>query len=257
LSKLTSALQGILNHAGVALTAKWRLEGLAAALHLRRLFRKFSIDAVLDVGANQGQYRDFLRREVGYTGWVISFEPSPEPLSVLQHRAAADPRWHVIDKALGNQKGILPLNVAARSTFSSLLRPRFDQTEFAYADRQTVRKVEVEVVTLDDLLPAIAVELGVRRPFLKLDTQGYDLSVIQGADQSLRSIAALQVELSVIPIYEGMPTYLETIASLNALGFSLSNLFPVAMDSEGRLIEFDCVMIRPELARGPMAATIA
>ena len=104
------------------------------------------------------------------------------------------------------------------------------------------------MVTLDDLLPAIAVELGVRRPFLKLDTQGYDLSVIQGADQSLRSIAVLQVELSVIPIYEGMPTYLETIASLNALGFSLSNLFPVAMDSEGRLIEFDCVMIRPEMA---------
>ena len=253
-NKVISALQGVLNNAGVSLTATWRLEQRAAALHIRELFHRYSIDAVLDVGANEGQFHNFLRQEVGYTGWVVSFEPAPAPLSVLRNRVAADPRWRLVDKALGPQSGAQPLHVAAHSTLSSFFPPRFDQTEFAYEGRQIVQTIEVEVVRLDDLLPGIAAELGFRRPFLKLDTQGYDLAVIQGANDSLSSIAALQIELSVVPLYQGTATYEETIASLNARGFRLSNLFPVAIDADLRLIEFDCVMIRPELHQFPCAA---
>jgi hypothetical protein len=41
---------------------------------------------------------------------------------------------------------------------------------------------------------------------------------------------ALQTEVAVHPIYEGVPTYLEAISHLNTLGFDLTGLFPVARD---------------------------
>ena len=45
------------------------------ALHLRELLARLEIDCVLDVGANAGQYYDFLRDRVLYDGAIISFEP--------------------------------------------------------------------------------------------------------------------------------------------------------------------------------------
>lgn len=243
---LEAAAKRLLGRYGLTLTATWRLGRRDAALHLKEVFGRYGVDCVLDVGANEGQFRDFLRREVEYYGWIVSFEPAPRPLATLQQRALVDKKWRIIGRALGASKGTATLNVAAHSTLSSLLLPRFDQTRHSFANRQTVETLQVAVGTLDEELPIIMSELGVGRPFLKLDTQGFDLEVIKGSAQTIRSLVGLQVELSVIPLYEGMPNYVETIAALNALGFHLSNLFFVAGERDLRLVEFDCVMVQPQ-----------
>jgi hypothetical protein len=85
--------------------------------------------------------------------------------------------------------------------------------------------------------------LGFERPYLKLDTQGFDMEVLRGGSECLSTVRALQTEASVIGIYKGMPTYMETISYLNERGFHLSGLYPVGRDSSLRLVEFDCVMI--------------
>jgi hypothetical protein len=79
---------------------------------------------------------------------------------------------------------------------------------------------------------------------LKLDTQGYDRTVLDGARSALRGILTLQLELSVQPIYKDVPTYLEVIPQLNSMGFELSGLFPVALDRNLKVIELDAVMVR-------------
>ena len=77
-----------------------------------------------------------------------------------------------------------------------------------------------------------------------MDTQGYDLEVLKGADQSLSDIAAVQTELSCLRLYKQMPGYVEVLEALNERGFQLSgSASPVNQDTSLRIIEADCVMI--------------
>ncbi len=98
---------------------------------------------------------------------------------------------------------------------------------------------------------------GLPRPriFLKMDTQGWDAHVLEGAGETLADVVALQSEVSVIPIYHGMRSLLASLASYQALGFELTQLFPVTFDADGlRVIEYDCVLCRPA-ARATAAAS--
>src|SRR5581483_998862 len=108
----------------------------------------------------------------------------------------------------------------------------------------------VQVRTLKSVLPELQARFAFRRPYLKLDTQGYDLEVMRGAGETLSSaIAALQTETSMIAIYKGMPNYLEVIQFLNQRGFEVTALQPVARDRLLRVAELDCVMRNTGLLR--------
>src|SRR5438128_6981528 len=81
------------------------------ALHLRELLARLEIDCVLDVGANVGQYHDFLRDKVLYEGLIVSFEPIGRHVELLKSRARAERDWHIEGYALGPREGTLPINV--------------------------------------------------------------------------------------------------------------------------------------------------
>ncbi|MBS0523463.1 MAG: FkbM family methyltransferase [Proteobacteria bacterium] len=110
------------------------------------------------------------------------------------------------------------------------------------------RTETVAVRTVDQVVPELRKRLGFRRPYLKLDTQGFDIEVLEGARQSLPGIPALQSEASVIGIYKGMPGYMDTIRYLGDSGFDVTGFYPVSRDRSLRLIEFDCVMINRSMA---------
>src|SRR6476660_4187567 len=81
------------------------------ALHLRELLARLHIDCVLDVGANAGQYHDFLRHRVLFQGTIISFEPVARHVDLLRERAKEDPAWHVEGYALGARNEQMEINV--------------------------------------------------------------------------------------------------------------------------------------------------
>lgn len=226
----------------------WRLDLLPQATHLSRLFKLLEIDCVLDVGANIGQYRDFLRIEVGYRGSIVSFEPIPENVEILRKRALSDPMWTIHEYALGAERGVATFNVMTASTFSSFLTPSHSETDQFREQNKIERAISVEVQKLDDVLPALLREIGSGRPFLKMDTQGYDLQVIEGGKTVIQDVAALQTEASVTPIYSGMPDYVTTIRTLEALGFCVSGFFPLQPERVLRLVEFDCYMVNKQFA---------
>lgn len=229
---------------GLSLMPAWRLEHHEAASHLRRLFKLYDVDLVLDVGANVGQYRDFLRHHVGYTGWIASFEPAPDTFARLQASSRGDSRWKVFQTALGAEPGTATFNISVASTLSSFHAPDFSQSDHAASKRETVRQIEVAVDTVDQLLPRLLESLPARHPYLKMDTQGFDLEVLRGAEHSLPFLAGLQFEGSVIPLYQNMPPFTDMLAYLTDRGFALSDMFPVTKDPALKLIEFDCVMVR-------------
>ena len=238
---------------GYTVVPDWQLDRFAQARYLARLFETLAIDCVLDVGANRGQYRDFLRQEVSYTGWVISFEPVPALGAHLAQRAQADPRWQVEPVALGATPGTATLNVMASDTFSSFLAPNAAGAAMFATRNRVAEQAEVPVHTLDARLPDLLARTGCSRPYLKLDTQGYDLAVIEGAATCLPKILALQTEASVTPIYEDAPDFATVIRQLEARGFALSGMFPNNPDHFPRMIEFDCHMLnQSQLGAAPL-----
>jgi FkbM family methyltransferase len=213
------------------------------ALHLRELLARLEIDCVFDVGANVGQYHDFLRDRVLFDGPIVSFEPVSRHVELLRERARADRDWHIEGYALGARDGSLPINVMASDQFSSFLEPDNSRMREFESLNVPCHVENVAVRTLDVVLPELRQRLGFERPYLKLDTQGFDLEVLQGATKSLGSVRALQTEASVIGIYKGMPGYVDTIRYLDDRGFDITGFYPVSRDSSLRLVEFDCVMI--------------
>jgi FkbM family methyltransferase len=213
------------------------------ALHLRELLARSAIDCVLDVGANVGQYHDFLRDKVLYEGPIISFEPVSRHVELLRERAQADGDWHIEGYALGAKDGSLPINVMVSDQFSSFLEPDNSRVRDFEGLNVPCHVETVTVRTLDVVLPALRKRLGFERPYLKLDTQGFDIEVLQGSRDSLGAVRALQTEASVIGIYKGMPGYVEIIRYLDEHGFDITGFYPVSRDSSLRLVEFDCVMI--------------
>lgn len=213
------------------------------ALHLRQLFERLDIDCVLDVGANIGQYRDFLREKVLYDGPIVSFEPVGKHVQLLKARAQADSDWYIEGYALGASEGTLPINVMVSDQFSSFLEPDNSRVHDFDALNTPCGVENVTVHMLDIVLPVLRERLNFDRPYLKLDTQGFDMQVLQGAKESLAAMRALQTEASVIGIYKGMPGYMDTIHHLGERGFDVTGFYPVSRDASLRLVEFDCVMI--------------
>jgi len=215
--------------------------------HLLRVFQAYRIDTVLDVGANEGQFARLIRKW-GYGGEIHSFEPVKRSYGKLSEYAADDPAWKAHNFALGNEPGTAKINVLRSSTLSSMLSINKFATQKWVDDTQFSHQEVVDVRTLDDFITehhAIAD----KRIFLKLDTQGYDLEVFRGADKSLDRICCLLSEVSLIPIYDGMPTYLEALSAYQSRGFSISGIYPLSKN-EGDLsvIEMDCVLVNKRLS---------
>lgn len=215
----------------------------------KRLLDVDGISVVLDVGAHIGQYAEQLR-SIGYAGRIVSFEPMTAAHEVLAAKANNDDLWQTHPIALGDRNGVEQLNIAGNSQSSSILdmRPRHAQAapESAYVDRQPI-----EVRRLDSLFDWICAPDD--RVFLKIDTQGYERYVLDGARACLARVATLQLEMSLMPLYEGELSADDLHRLLDAEGFRLVGLEPgFADESTGELLQVDGIF-----QRAPAAAEAA
>lgn len=210
------------------------------------------IDCVLDVGANIGQFHEFLRLHVGYAGRVVSFEPVREMFDGLREAARAEPSWSVHPLALGDRDGTAEIRVMAERTLSSLLPPNEEKLramgyEKYLRETQVARTEQIALRRLDAIFPEV-VPVDAARVFMKTDTQGYDMSVVRGASGCLERLPAIQVELPVREVYRGAPDYLHSLAELGSMGYELTGLFPVQRDATLRIVNVDAVLVRRDEA---------
>ncbi len=228
---------------GYDMVPSWKVDLVPLANHLRKIFAQNNIQLVLDVGANMGQYHDFLRSEVGFKGQILSFEPVRKYSDLLKSRLAEDPRWRIYDFALGSEEGEASINVTRSPGLNSFLPARTDVVDGFWSEGAVIAVEKVRIRTLDNMVSEGEIDFSNSNVYLKLDTQGFDLEVIKGALRSLPKIRALQTEASIRPIYEGMPTFLESLATMTQNSFDLSGMFPVTHDDNLRLIELDFVFV--------------
>lgn len=210
--------------------------------HLMRIIRDYQIDAVIDVGANEGGFAKALR-SIGFHGLIYSFEPVNEAFAKLAAAASSDPQWSAFNMALGCPNGKGVINVSQFTQYSSML----DANEYgaSWENMAVSRTQEVEVRTLDDCFESGLMTLD-KRYLLKMDTQGFDTKVFEGASNSLEHIWCMLSELSLIPIYNHMPHYLESLAIYERSGFLVSGMFPITRKANLALNEVDCLMINSQ-----------
>ncbi len=214
---------------------------------LRRFLSAFAVDCVFDVGANRGQYASMLRKDAGFSGTILSFEPNPDIFAELSRRAAADRKWHVFNLALSDFDGPASFNIMAADQFSSLKKPS-DEQDAIFADRNRVtRTVEMQCRRIDGLLPELQAKHGFSRPFLKMDTQGHDLSVCEGAGDAIPAMAGVQTELGVRPIYDSGTGYQAMISWLGERGFMPSAFFANNKGHFPLLVEMDGIFVNRTL----------
>jgi FkbM family methyltransferase len=206
----------------------------------KQLFSNRGIDCVLDVGANVGQYGQFLRR-IGYTGEIRSFEPLESAFEHLREAAKSDPRWTAVRSAVGDVSGRLTMNVSANTECSSFL-PMLGAHLAAYPDAVYVSKEEVDVRTVDGIVAEIAAPASI---FLKVDAQGYERKILEGAARSLDRITGVQLELSLVALYEGEALMPEMINWLKERGLILMGIEPGSSDPQtGQLLQVDGLFFR-------------
>lgn len=212
-------------------------------IQFQSIIENLDIDLLLDVGANEGQFVQQIRKY--YQGDVYSFEPIPSVFKKLSDVALTDDKWHVFNYALGSIDGEQEINVSEMTVFSSLHETSNYSQDFFGKNSNSTQKQRIKMQRLDHALQEIIGDDSDKRIFLKMDTQGHDLEVFKGLGKFSKNVRALQSELSVIPIYEDIPHWTESIAKYEEAGFTVAGMFPVNRDSL-KVIEYDCVFMRNE-----------
>ena len=213
-----------------------------AAIQLVTSLRKFEIDLVLDVGANKGQFGSEIRH-CGYAGRIVSFEPLSQAHDELLQSSAGDSMWEASPRcALGDHDGKVEINIAGNSESSSIL-PMLESHRSAAPESAYEGKEIVSIKTLDAVAGQYLKDA--RAPFLKIDTQGFEWQVLDGARETMPHIKGILVELSLVPLYEGQHLWRGVIDRLEAEGFTLWAFKPVFSDQvSGRTLQVDGVFYR-------------
>ena len=106
-----------------------------------------------------------------------------------------------------------------------------------------ISEEKVEIKVLDDIYDSICDSSDV--VFLKLDTQGYEKNILNGAIESLKKIKGIQIELALKPTYVNAPNFKEIFSMVEKLGFELYSLEDGFEDLiTGQLLEIDAVFFR-------------
>jgi FkbM family methyltransferase len=213
---------------------------ISRAPDLSDFLRSRNVDLILDVGANWGQFAIDLRR-IGYSGRIISFEPIKSVFTELSSVMSKDPRWTGHNYAVGSQPGKGQINVSENTVFSSML-PLAKYAEQFDPKTTVTRTEEIDIVTLDDFIA----EIEGSRPFLKIDTQGFERNVLMGASKSIHLFCGLQLELPIEQLYEGGWNLIDALSFLDGIGFVPAQMRPVSLmtDDPQSWIEIDCIFRR-------------
>lgn len=198
--------------------------------------QRLGVAAVIDVGANTGQYAREIRR-AGWRGRIVSFEPLPNAFLDLLANQRGDASWEVRNYALGAARGQAAINIS-RNSWSSSFLPIAELHIDSAPDASYVGTADVPVERLDDQIGDESGPL-----YVKVDTQGYELEVLKGAEESLRRTVAVELELSLGRLYEGSPLAADVIRYMADSGFVPIGIEHGFHASDGALLQMNVIFV--------------
>ena len=208
--------------------AGWGPRGIQAAL-LRAKRQGFAPATILDIGASNGQWTRECRRVFPQARCFLA-DPLPENAAALRRLARKNTRITVWNGAIGAAPGRLDI-------FS-----HGDQSSFLPSADFRGTPQAVEVRTLDSFIAEAAFAAPM---LLKADTQGFELEVLQGAQECLRSTEMLLLEVSFRRVYDGGPLAHEVIGYAGSIGFRIWDICTYTQrPGDGELVHADLLFVR-------------
>ncbi len=201
------------------------------------LFNRLNFDLVLDVGAHEGGFVNEIR-SIGYKREIFSFEPVIESFEILSKKSLSDNSWRVFNYALGETEDKLEINISNNFVSSSILSANENHIKAA-PDSISLTKQIVDIKTVDRIFSEL--ELGnYKSMLLKIDTQGFEQQVLNGAMENLNKFKAIKLELSNIHLYKDSFYFYEISEWLYQRGFNLVSIENGFYDKNNfELLQFD------------------
>lgn len=171
---------------------------------------------IVDIGAAQP---DHIRWKMFPNRTVIGFEPNVEEFAKLTSSTSI--RFYNV--AVDTHNGVRPLYVTGFWSNTSTLRPNMDLIQrlaYGCSDWEIVKTVNVECATLDATLG----KEGIAPDFIKVDTQGSELSILEASPESLGAAFGLEIEVEFLPLYENQSLFEDVQRFMRAQGFQLMDL---------------------------------
>lgn len=194
--------------------------------------------SIVDVGASEGNFA-FAARWLFPDAEIHAFEPNPALHASLERKLGQDARAHIHEVALSCRSELRTFHVTGAHQLASLLPPTPSlRTQFGreYTEQTTM---QVRTARLDERLATVSLP---EPSLLKIDVQGAELEVLQGAGALLSRFSAVKLEVNFSELYTGQAHFLELVALLRDHGFS-SFLQQGVQASEGRPVWCDMVFV--------------
>lgn len=204
-------------------------------------FNHLNLDTVIDIGAHKGGFAEKVL-SYGFSGEILSFEPVSTNFKLLIEKAKEYPSWKTYNLALGSESGHAEINIS-QNTHSSSMLPVLESHLEAASDAQYIGKESVEVSTLDAFFNELP--MNEKRILLKIDTQGYERNVLQGGNDFLDKVLAVQLEVSLIPLYKDSWLLKDVISFFEGRGFYLASIENGFYNKKtGQLLQIDTIFIK-------------
>lgn len=171
----------------------------------------------------------------------------PKAAAVLRKLSKNDPLWIVEECALSTANGEQTFNIMSNEQFSSFKEPCHDVIQLFKNMNIIKSEMMVKTETLDSAFTRHQKKFNFLTPFLKMDTQGYDVEIVKNGKKVIKEFIGLQSELSIKKLYENSVNFKEAITLYEDCGFSLSSFIPNNPGFFPQLIEIDCLMVRNDL----------
>jgi len=176
---------------------------------------------IVDIGASGGVDPRWSEFTSSYKG--ILFEPDPREYDILRKNSNSNSNLIVLNAALSDSNKTVNFHLCKKQMVSSVYEPNFDfLNKFPDAERFEVEKIiEIDTDTLDNQLSKIDIA---KIDFIKLDTQGYELPILKGAQDTLLNTIGLTIEIEFAPMYKDQPLFDEVDRFVRENGFDLIDL---------------------------------
>lgn len=190
--------------------------------------RGYSPKVIVDVGAYEGGWSRTVT-EIWPRCHVIMVEPNREKQEMLE-RVAANLEATLFVELLGAEEGKC-VEFHVMETGSSVFSERS-----AVPRRTESRRLR----NLDELINGRW-----QVDFLKIDAQGYELQILAGAQRTLQNANAVLLEVPLIEVNRGSPTFYQVIAYLHRRGYVVYDIFEThRRPLDGVLSQVDLLFVR-------------
>lgn len=214
-------------------------------MNIKKILRRFGVDLVkyhsfwedlapslginiiLDIGANEGFFSADMRKRFP-NAQIYAFEPLHDCFKTLNSKMAGDLKFKSLNVALGEAKGETVIHRSSSHPSSSLL-PMSPLHKKLYPGSAEHTEEKIHIERLDDLMQNESLE---KTTLVKIDVQGFEASVIRGAQETLKRSQVVIVENSFVTLYEGQALFAEIHNLLHELGFLYSGRLETHYDKK-------------------------